>query len=214
MMLEFLQHLSEISTMNDSELSTIEPNKGDALVIVDVQYDFLPGGALAVPESDQILPVLNKYIGIFERRGLPIYMTRDWHPVDHCSFKEYGGPWPAHCVAGTRGAAFSEDLKFSSPTIIVSKATTPERECYSDFGTTNCEASLRATGIGRLFVGGLATDYCVFNTVKDALALGFTTFLLRDAIRGVNVQPDDSQKAEQEMIRLGARPIELQDLAV
>lgn len=192
----------------------IEPSQGDALIIVDVQYDFLPGGALAVPESDQILPVLNKYIQIFEKRGLPIYMTRDWHPVNHCSFKEYGGPWPSHCVVDTRGAAFAEDLKFSSPAIVISKATTPERECYSDFGTTNFEASLRATGVGRLFVGGLATDYCVLNTVKDALGLGFTTFLLRDAIRGVNVQPDDSRKAEQEMIRLGARSMELQDLSV
>lgn len=192
----------------------IEPRQGDALIIVDVQYDFLPGGALAVPESDQILPVLNKYIEIFEKRGLPIYMTRDWHPVNHCSFKEYGGPWPSHCVVDTRGAAFAEDLKFSSPAIVISKATTPERECYSDFGTTNFETSLRATGVGRLFVGGLATDYCVLNTVKDALGLGFTTFLLRDAIRGVNVQPDDSRKAEQEMIRLGARSIELQDLSM
>lgn len=192
----------------------IEPRQGDALIIVDVQYDFLPGGALAVPESDQILPVLSKYIEVFEKRGLPIYMTRDWHPVNHCSFKEYGGPWPSHCVVDTRGAAFAEDLKFSSPAIVISKATTPERECYSDFGTTNFEASLRATGVGRLFVGGLATDYCVLNTVKDALGLGFTTFLLRDAIRGVNVQPDDSRKAEQEMIRLGARSIELQDLSM
>lgn len=192
----------------------IEPRQGDALIIVDVQYDFLPGGALAVPESDQILPVLNNYIEIFEKRGLPIYMTRDWHPVNHCSFKEYGGPWPSHCVVDTRGAAFAEDLKFSSPAIVISKATTPERECYSDFGTTNFEASLRATGVGRLFVGGLATDYCVLNTVKDALGLGFTTFLLRDAIRGVNVQTDDSRKAEQEMIRLGARSIELQDLSM
>ncbi len=192
----------------------IEPRQGDALIIVDVQYDFLPGGALAVPESDQILPVLSKYIEVFEKRGLPIYMTRDWHPVNHCSFKEYGGPWPSHCVVDTRGAAFAEDLKFSSPAIVISKATTPERECYSDFGTTNFEASLRATGVGRLFVGGLATDYCVLNTVKDALGLDFTTFLLRDAIRGVNVQPDDSRKAEQEMIRLGARSIELQDLSM
>lgn len=199
--------------MNGIQPPKIEPTVGDALVIVDVQYDFLPAGALAVPSSNGILPVLNGYIQIFEKRRLPIYMTRDWHPVNHCSFKEYGGPWPAHCVAGTRGAAFSEELKLASPTTIVSKATTPERECYSDFGTTNFEANLRATGVSRLFVGGLATDYCVLNTVKDALALGFTTFLLRDAIRGVNVQPDDSLKAEQEMIRLGARPIELQDLA-
>lgn len=200
--------------MNDTKRTKIEPTKGDALVIVDVQYDFLPGGALAVPESDRILPVLNNYIAIFEKRALPIYMTRDWHPANHCSFKEYGGPWPTHCVADTRGAAFSEDLKFASRATIISKATTPERECYSDFGTTNFEADLRAAGVSRLFVGGLATDYCVFHTVKDALALGFTTFLLRDAIRAVNVQPEDGQKAEQEMIRLGAKPMELQDLAV
>jgi nicotinamidase/pyrazinamidase len=211
---EFLPQLSEIfSTMSNNERIKVDPDKGDALIIVDVQYDFLPGGALAVPESDQILPVLNRYIRIFEGRGLPIYTTRDWHPVNHCSFKEYGGPWPAHCVAGTRGAAFSEDLKFTSATTIVSKATTPERECYSDFGAPNFEENLRANGVSRLFVGGLATDYCVFHTVKDALALGFTTFLLRDAIRGVNVQPGDSQKAEEEMIRLGATPIELQDLS-
>jgi nicotinamidase/pyrazinamidase len=141
-------------------------------------------------------------------------MTRDWHPPDHCSFKEYGGPWPTHCVAGTNGAAFSTELKLTSPIAIVSKATTSDLECYSDFGTTNFEANLRAAGVSRLFVGGLATDYCVLSTVKDALALGFKTFLLLDAIRGVNVQPDDSRKAEQEMIRLGAAPIKLQDLAL
>jgi nicotinamidase/pyrazinamidase len=132
-------------------------------------------------------------------------MTRDWHPPDHCSFKEYGGPWPAHCVAGTNGAAFSAELKLTAPTGIVSKATTPDLEYYSDFGTTNFEADLRASDVSRLFIGGLATDYCVLSTVKDALALGFETFLLLDAIRGVNVHPDDSQNAEQEMIRLGAK---------
>ncbi|MFZ0710726.1 MAG: isochorismatase family protein [Terrimicrobiaceae bacterium] len=188
--------------------------EGDALVIVDVQNDFLPGGALAVPQSDEILPVLNSYIAAFERRGLPIYVTRDWHPPNHCSFKECGGPWPAHCVAGTHGAEFSTELKLNSPFTIVSKATTPAVEAYSDFSTTNFEPNLRAANVSRLFVGGLATDYCVFSTVKDALALGFTTCLLLDAIRGVNVQPDDGEKAAHEMIRLGAVPISLQDLAL
>ena len=117
-------------------------------------------------------------------------------------------------VAGTDGAAFSAELKLTAPATIVSKATTPDLECYSDFGTTNFEADLRVSGVSRLFIGGLATDYCVLSTVKDALALGFNTFLLVDAIRGVNVHPDDSQNAEQEMIRLGAKPIRLQDLAL
>ena len=200
--------------MSGPERTTIELMDADALIIVDAQNDFLPGGALAVPQSDEILPILNNYIAAFEKRGLPIYMTRDWHPPNHCSFKEYGGPWPAHCVAGTNGAAFSKELKLTSPIAIVSKATTSDLEYYSDFGTTNFEADLRAAGVSRLFIGGLATDYCVFSTVKDALVLGFKTYLLLDAIRGVNVQPDDSQKAEQEMIRLGAAPIKLQDLAL
>jgi nicotinamidase/pyrazinamidase len=214
MRLAFPSDLSEIHAMSVMERTTIEPDSGDALVIVDVQNDFLPGGALAVPESDQILPIVNTYIATFEKRALPIYMTRDWHPPDHCSFKESGGPWPTHCVAGTRGAAFSEELKFNSPFTIVSKATDPKLEAYSDFSTTSFEPSLRHAGVSRLFVCGLATDYCVFNTVKDALSLGFKTYLLLDAIRGVNVQPDDSQKAEQEMIRLGATPVRLHDLAV
>jgi nicotinamidase/pyrazinamidase len=200
--------------MSGPERTAIQLIRGDALVIVDAQNDFLPGGALAVPQSDEILPIVNDYIAAFEKRRLPIYMTRDWHPPDHCSFKEYGGPWPAHCVAGTDGAAFSAELKLTAPATIVSKATTPDLECYSDFGTTNFEADLRVSGVSRLFIGGLATDYCVLSTVKDALALGFNTFLLVDAIRGVNVQPDDSQNAEQEMIRLGAKPIQLQDVAL
>jgi nicotinamidase/pyrazinamidase len=200
--------------MSGTERNTIEPAKGDALVIVDVQYDFLPGGALAVPESDKILPAVNGYIAAFEKRGLPIYLTCDWHPPNHCSFKEYGGPWPSHCVAGTHGADFSRELKFTSSYTVVSKATTPDYEAYSEFSTPDFEANLRVAGVSRLFVCGLATDYCVFSTVKDALSLGFRTYLLVDAIRGVNVQPDDSQKAEQEMFRLGATPMKLQDLAV
>jgi nicotinamidase/pyrazinamidase len=200
--------------MSATERTGTELIEGDALVIVDVQNDFLPGGALAVPQSDEILPILNDYIAAFEKRGLPVYVTRDWHPPNHCSFKEYGGPWCTHCVAGTHGAAFSAELKLVSPFTIVSKATTPELEAYSDFSTTNFEPNLRATDVSRLFVGGLATDYCVFSTVKDALALGFATYLLFDAVRGVNVEPDDSEKAVQEMIRLGATPITLQDLAL
>lgn len=184
----------------------------DALVIVDVQNDFLPGGALAVPDGDAVLPVLNSYIALFESRGLAIFATRDWHPRDHCSFRAQGGPWPPHCVAFSRGAAFATDLQLPCSAVIVSKAQAPDRDAYSGFEGTELETLLRARGASRLLVGGLATDYCVLRTVRDALARGFRVLLLKDAIRAVNVHPGDGDRAEAEMIALGAQPVTLADL--
>ncbi|OGI46887.1 MAG: nicotinamidase [Candidatus Muproteobacteria bacterium RBG_16_65_34] len=180
---------------------------GDALIVVDAQNDFLPGGSLAVPAGDEVVPVLNRYLGAFHAKGLPIFATRDWHPVNHCSFKAQGGPWPPHCVAGTAGAAFAPGLKLPPETTTISKATPPDKDAYSGFEGTDLEARLRAQGVRRLFIGGLATDYCVLNTVKDALNNGYEVHLLTDAIRAVNVQPDDGRKAESQMQRLGARPL-------
>lgn len=194
----------------------IELKDSDALILVDVQNDFLPGGALAVPDGDQVVPVLNGYIGRFVRAKklslLPIFATRDWHPPNHCSFQSQGGPWPPHCISGTFGAQFSPDLKLPKETRIISKATDPNREAYSGFDGTDLEQQLRQLGSQRLFIGGLATDYCVLNTVRDACRLGFEVFLLRDAIRAVNLHPSDEQKALDEMQRLGARFITLHDL--
>lgn len=191
----------------------IELHATDALILVDVQNDFLPGGALAVPGGDQVVPVLNAYIERFAAKALPIFATRDWHPPDHCSFRPRGGPWPPHCVAGTPGAQFAQGLKLPEGAQIISKATEPDREAYSGFDGTDLKTRLKQQGIKRLFIGGLATDYCVLNTVKDALRLGFEVLLLRDAVRAVNVHPDDEQKALDEMRRLGARFLTLQDLA-
>lgn len=185
----------------------------DALVIVDVQNDFLPGGALAVPGGDAVLPALNGYIARVEARGLPIFATRDWHPENHCSFRAQGGPWPPHCVAISRGAAFATDLQLPCSAVIVSKAQAPDRDAYSGFEGTDLETMLKARGASRLLVGGLATDYCVLNTVRDALARGFQVLLLEDAIRAVNVNPGDGDKALSEMIALGANPISLRGLA-
>lgn len=190
----------------------IEPQNGDALIVVDVQNDFLPGGSLAVPDGDMVVPVLNFYLAEFSARELPVYATRDWHPVNHCSFKARGGPWPPHCVAETHGAQFASGLKFPSGTFVISKATRPDKDAYSGFEDTDLDARLRARKIKRLFIGGLATDYCVLNTVRDALRLGHEVCLLTDAIRAVNVKPDDGRKAEAEMQRLGAKPITLADL--
>jgi nicotinamidase/pyrazinamidase len=175
-----------------------------ALIVVDVQNDFLPGGALAVPHGDEVIPVLNRYIAEFEQQKLPIFATRDWHPPDHCSFRTQGGPWPVHCVVGTPGAEFPAYLHLPPSAIVVSKPSTPDKETYSAFEGTDLEQPLREASVESLYVGGLATDYCVLNTVNGALLRGFQVRLLRKAIRPVNVEPKDGEKAENEMARLGA----------
>lgn len=187
------------------------PQAGDALLLVDVQNDFLPGGSLAVPCGDEVLPVLNRYIGGFMAQDLPVYATRDWHPARHCSFRAQGGPWPPHCIADTHGAAFAAGLRLPPDATVISKATTEDQDAYSGFQGTDLDRRLRAANIRRLFVGGLATDYCVLNSVRDALQLGYAVMLLTDAIRAVDVQPGDGQRAEAEMVRLGAQGLVLQD---
>ncbi len=190
----------------------IKLREKDALIIVDLQNDFCPGGALAVPEGDKIVPVLNAYIERFSNSKSLIVATRDWHPENHISFLEQGGIWPKHCVQNTKGAEFHPDLKLPSDSIIVSKATEPDKEAYSGFDGTNLEKLLKGKGVTRLFVGGLATDYCVRATVLDALRLGFCVFLLLDAIKGVNVQPEDSERAIVEMLEKGAIGIVFEEI--
>jgi nicotinamidase/pyrazinamidase len=187
--------------------------QGDVLLVTDIQNDFLPGGSLAVAGGDEVVPVLNRYIDAFVAHGLPVYATRDWHPAGHCSFYAQGGPWPEHCVAGTPGAAFSSLLKLPPDTTVISKATLQDQEAYSSFQGTDLGDRLRAAGIRRLFIGGLTTDYCVLNSVKDARRLGFEVFVLADAIRAVDVQPGDGKRAEEEMASVGARFITLGGLA-
>ena len=186
--------------------------QGDALIVVDVQHDFLPGGALAVEEGDKVIPVLNGYIERFDRHELPIVATRDWHPPDHCSFEAKGGTWPPHCVSGTPGAEIDSGLNLPSDAHIVDKGTDSDREAYSGFEGTGLDEWLRSRGVSRVFVGGLATDYCVSNTVKDALAAGFDVVLLLDAVRAVDVEAGDGDRAIEEMVSLGAVPITLGEL--
>ena len=195
--------------MNVAHTSAIELQDGDALIIVDVQNDFLPGGALAVPHGDEVVPVLNHYIDLFLTKGLPIIATRDWHPVNHCSFHAQGGPWPPHCIANGPGAEFAAGLRLPAEFVIISKAAAPNKDAYSGFGDTELEAVLRSHGVRRVFVGGLATDFCVLNTVKDALDNRYQVYVLNDAIRAVNVHPGDGRNAEQEMVAKGAIMITL-----
>jgi nicotinamidase/pyrazinamidase len=174
----------------------------DALVIVDVQRDFLPGGALAVPDGHAVIPVLNRWIDAANEAGLPIVFTRDWHPADHVSFEAQGGPWPPHCVRDTPGASFDERLHIPDDATVVSKATTAGAEAYSGFDTTDLAETLRGLGVERVFVGGLATDYCVRATVLDALEEGFEVRVIDEGIRGI--APDTVETARAEMTDAGA----------
>jgi nicotinamidase/pyrazinamidase len=184
----------------------------DALVIIDVQNDFCAGGALAVADGDQVVPALNRYIERFKKSALPIFATRDWHPEKTKHFKAYGGLWPVHCLQGTRGAEFRSDLRLPASAVVVSTGMGADEEGYSGFdgrderGVTLAEL-LRACGVERIFVGGLATDYCVKQTVLDGFKQGFKVVLLEDASRAVNLQPGDGARAIEEMVRAGAKKI-------
>ena len=194
------------------EVPGLRLDNGDALLLVDVQNDFLPGGSLAVPCGDEVITALKRYIEIFQRQSLPIYATRDWHPSDHCSFVAQGGVWPPHCIAGSGGAEFAAQLELPAATLVISKADGREADAYSGFAGTDLARRLHADKAGRLFVGGLATDYCVLNTVRDALARGFKVMLLLDAIRAVDLKPDDGRRAIEEMVGCGARAIRFEDI--
>jgi nicotinamidase/pyrazinamidase len=199
---------------------TVKVDVHTALVVVDVQKDFCPGGALPVKEGDKVVPVLNKYIQLFRKAAAPIIYTRDWHPPDHSSFKSQGGPWSPHCVQGTEGAEFHADLLPPKAGEVVSKADRKD-EAYSFFQGTDLRHRLTRLklriglrhGTETLMVGGLATDYCVKETVLDGLRLGYRVYYLADASRGVNVKPDDSDLAVKEMMSKGAQQITITDLA-
>ena len=178
---------------------------GDALIVVDVQNDFLPGGTLAVPRGDEVIAPLNAYLRQFEQRHLPVFVTRDWHPPQHCSFREQGGPWPPHCIAGTPGAEFARGLRVPAGAHVVSKATAAQADAYSGFQGTDLAAQLRGLGVTRVVVGGLATDYCVHATVLDALAAGFGAVVLSDAVRAVELRPGDASQALADMKAQGAQ---------
>ena len=179
--------------------------EGDALLVVDVQNDFCPGGALAVPDGDAVINVLNDWIQAAVAASVPIYASRDWHPEDHVSFAERGGPWPRHCVQDTDGAAFHADLDLPAGTVILTKADRPDQDAYSAFEGTGFAERLRADRVRRLWVGGLALDYCVRASVLDALAGdGLEAHLILAATRPVDVQAGDGARAIAEMEAAGA----------
>ena len=171
--------------------------EGDALLVVDVQNDFCPGGRLAVEGGDDVVPVLNEWIEAARSRNLPVFASRDWHPSEHVSFDFRGGEWPPHCVRETEGAAFHPELKIEGNAEIISKGMDPQRDQYSAFDDTGLAERLKELGVRRVWIGGLAEDVCVRATALDALRAGFDTHVLLDATRPVS--PEGHREAVEEL---------------
>jgi nicotinamidase/pyrazinamidase len=178
-------------------------NPKQALIVVDVQNDFCPGGALAVAHGDEVVEPWNQVIDACRERGAPIYKSRDWHQPTTKHFKAYGGTWPVHCVQNTRGAEFHPALRDDPRMKVISKGL-GDTDCYSAFDETDLAAQLRDQAVEEVIIGGLATDYCVKNTVLDALKHGFKVKALKNAMRAVDLQPGDGDRAIEEMRAAGA----------
>jgi nicotinamidase/pyrazinamidase len=181
------------------------PLQDTALILVDIQNDFCPEGALAVNEGDQIVPIVNRLIPEFPL----VISTQDWHPANHISFKERGGPWPPHCIQGTGGADLHHDLETERIAYYFRKASSQDKDDYSEFEGKDAQGRtldelLRSLGVTKLYVVGLATDYCVLETVLDGIKYGYDVYPVTDAMRAVNVDPDDGEKALQKMAEHGA----------
>jgi nicotinamidase/pyrazinamidase len=185
---------------------TVGPD--DALIVVDVQHDFLPGGALAVATGNRIFAPIDALAPRFRR----VYATRDWHPLDHSSYAQHGGPWPVHCVAGTRGAAFDARLDLKKVDAVIDKGVDRATDGYSGFAATELASDLRVHGVRRVFVCGLATDYCVKATALDAHAAGFATVVVADASAAVDVQPGDEARALAELRAAGIDIVQSEDI--
>jgi len=179
-----------------------------ALIVVDVQVDFCPGGALAAPGGHRIVPAVNRYIAEARRLGMPVYASRDWHPAVTTHFKAYGGEWPPHCVQNTEGARFHPDLELPPDTIVISKGEDPERAGYSAFDGRTPDGrplltDLHDRRIEIIYVAGLTAEYCVKQTMVDALKAGLRAVALTDAIAGINAQPGDADRALDEIRKAG-----------
>jgi nicotinamidase/pyrazinamidase len=182
---------------------------GDGLLLVDPQNDFCPGGSLPVGDGDAVMPVLTAWASAAQSAGVPIFVSRDWHPPRTTHFKEYGGVWPAHCVMGTHGAEFHPDLRLPADAVIVSKGMGEAEDAYSAFQArdaagTPLAALLEERHVTQLCVGGLATDYCVKSSVFDGLERGFGVRLIPDGMRAVNLQASDGEQALADMQARGA----------
>ena len=183
-----------------------------ALLVVDPQNDFMPGGSLPVSDGDSIIPVVNRLIELFNSNNAPVFISRDWHPADHCSFIGEGGKWPPHCVKDTEGALFHPDLILPESSVVIDKAVIKEPDAYSAFQDTGLANILKIRGLTDIYTCGLATDVCVRSTILDGLRAGFKMYVIEDAARAVEINPGDGEKAICEMEAAGAVIIESPEL--
>lgn len=193
-------------TPDQASLPAVQPRtvlrRGDGVMVVDVQRDFCPGGALAVEAGDRVVPVLNRWLEAAADLGVPVYASRDWHPSRHPSFRRFGGRWPVHCVQDTEGAAFHPELALPASTVAVTKGVRFDRDQYSAFDETGLAIELQGRNVSRVWVGGLAQDVCVRATVLDARRQGLTVIVIADAT--LPVTPDGGAAALVEMQMAGA----------
>ena len=198
---------AEAGVESTGDTSMVNPRQAfaphDALLLVDVQIDFCPGGALPIERGDDVVPVLNRWVAAAVDSGIPVFASRDWHPRQHPSFKESGGEWPVHCVQDTIGAQFHPELTLPDTAIVVTKGTRSDRDQYSAFDETGLAGELHRRGVRRVWIGGLAQDVCVRATVLDALRERFETIVIEDATRPVT--PEGGKRAVEDMRRAGAR---------
>lgn len=183
--------------------SFLHLNKGDGLLIVDVQWDFCPGGHLPVPDGHQVVPVVNEWIAAALARNIPVYASRDWHPQGHVSFQEKGGPWPPHCIQDRHGSQFHPELRMDDRIVIVTKGTRFDRDQNSAFDETGFAQRLAEDGVRRLLIGGLALDVCVLATVMDAIQAGHEVQLIKDATRPVD--EENGRRALENMAKAGVK---------
>jgi nicotinamidase/pyrazinamidase len=176
---------------------------GDGLLIIDVQVDFCPGGALPIPDGDRVVPVLNEWLAEAVRRAVPVYASRDWHPLKHPSFRDEGGSWPPHCLQDSPGARFHPDLRLPADTIVVSKGTRFDFDQLSAFHDTGLHDRMRRDGVGRLWLGGLAQDVCVAASAIDAASHAFEVLLIPDG--SLPVFPDSAHESLERMRDAGVR---------
>ena len=189
-----------------------------ALLIVDLQNDFCPGGALQITDGDRVVEPINRAAQLFAAAGLPVLASRDWHPPDTRHFRAFGGVWPVHCVQGTSGAAFHPALRLPGGTVVLSKGIDPELDGYSAFEGVTVDGRmladlLRELQVRKLYISGLATDYCVLCTTREALRSGFEVTVLTDAVAGVDIVPGASADAIEDMEKAGARLATVERLA-